>query len=157
GVHVAPEALVPWSRWMTPSIESRRFDAHFFLARLPDGQTAAHDQYETTEGVWLTPAAALSAQARGDLKLPPPTMRNLEELAELASLDELFAAAHARMDSIAPILPKLSRDGDTVALLLPWDPEYAAASGEGVPFPAEHRLRNSPSRIILREGRWWSR
>jgi len=157
GVRVLPETLLPWSHWITPSVEPRRYDAKFFLAQLPEGQTAVHDQHETTDSVWLTPAAALEAHAGGALKLPPPTMRNLEELAAFTRLDELFAVARSRASSIVPILPKLAADGDTVALLLPWDPDYAQASGEGRALPEGHRLHTTPSRIVLREGRWWSR
>jgi mutator protein MutT len=156
-VRVAPDELVPWSHWVTPSFEPRRFSARFFLARLPVGQVAAHDDRETTAELWLAPGEAVARQARGALKLPPPTLRNLEELAAFASLDALFAAARARVPEITPILPKFAQNEDgTLALLLPWDAEYAGAPGEGTSIPAGHRLLATPSRIVLRDGRWWS-
>src|ERR671917_1096010 len=38
GVRVDPKALLPWAHWVTPEIEPRRYDTHFFLAELPDGE-----------------------------------------------------------------------------------------------------------------------
>src|SRR5690242_19786322 len=35
GLVFAPETLVPWAHWITPSIESKRFSARFFVAALP--------------------------------------------------------------------------------------------------------------------------
>ena len=155
-VRVVNADLAPWALWITPSVEPRRFAAHFFLARMPAGQTAAHDARETTDELWIAPAEAVERQSRGELKLPPPTLRNLEELAGYDSLDAVFAAARTRV--IAPILPKFTQlEGSTLALLLPWDAEYARAIGEGVDFPADHPMRATSSRIILRDGKWWSR
>jgi mutator protein MutT len=155
-VDIACEALVPWAHWITPSAEPRRFAAQFFLARMPAGQTAVHDTHETTEELWITPREAVERQSRGEIKLPPPTLRNLEELAQYESLEALFAAARTR--SIAPILPKLAQQADgSFALVLPWDAEYATMPGEGMDFPAQHAFRSTPSRIVLRDGRWWNR
>ncbi|HJZ84568.1 MAG TPA: NUDIX hydrolase [Polyangia bacterium] len=159
GVQVDADALTPWAHWITPSVEPRRFDVRFFLARMPPGQMAAHDAEETTAELWTSPAAAVAAQAQGTLKLPPPTLRTLEELAACADVSALFEEARARAAAgeIVPILPKFAPFEGTLALLLPWDPEYASAVGEGLPFPERHRLRATPSRIVLRDGRWWNR
>ena len=40
GLVLRSDLLRPWSRWITPVIEERRFDARFFAAALP--QPAAH-------------------------------------------------------------------------------------------------------------------
>ena len=32
------DLLVPWSRWITPEFEPRRYDTYFFVALLPEGQ-----------------------------------------------------------------------------------------------------------------------
>jgi 8-oxo-dGTP pyrophosphatase MutT (NUDIX family) len=61
------DALVPWSRWITPrvpSVTNKRFDTRFFLARAPTDQIAAHDNHETTESVWLAPREALTRTER---------------------------------------------------------------------------------------------
>jgi len=157
-VRIEPADLVPWAHWITPSVEPRRFAARFFLARLPAGQTAAHDARETTDELWIAPREAAERQARGELKLPPPTLRNLEDLAVFDSLEALFAGAQARVGAIAPILPKFAQQQDgSLALLLPWDPAYASTPGEGVDFPLDHHFRGTPSCIMLTAGRWWSR
>ena len=155
-VDVKVADLVPWAHWITPSAEPRRFAAQFFLARMPAGQTAVHDTHETTEELWITPREAVERQSRGEIKLPPPTLRNLEELAQFDSLDALFDAARTR--AIVPMLPKLTQQADgSFAIVLPWDAEYASLPGEGAEFPAQHAFRSTPSRIVLRDGRWWNR
>src|SRR5262249_1868190 len=59
GLALDPAALVPWVRWVTPEISPRRFDARFYLARLPEGQIPKVDGYEAVEGLWITPREAL--------------------------------------------------------------------------------------------------
>jgi hypothetical protein len=44
---------------VTPEIETRRYDTRFFVARMPDGQTAKHDESETTALEWLSPSEAI--------------------------------------------------------------------------------------------------
>jgi hypothetical protein len=39
GLDPANDRLVPFARWVTPAQLKRRFDATFFLAQLPAGQT----------------------------------------------------------------------------------------------------------------------
>jgi 8-oxo-dGTP pyrophosphatase MutT (NUDIX family) len=56
------DRLVPFSHWVTPRAMARRFDTRFFVAELPPGQSALHDTIESTEGVWLTPSAALGSE-----------------------------------------------------------------------------------------------
>ena len=43
------DALVPQARWITPTVEKRRYDTRFFLAAAPQEQDAKNDQRETTE------------------------------------------------------------------------------------------------------------
>jgi len=66
-------ALVPWVRWVTPEISPRRFDARFFLARAPAGQEPRVDGREATEGLWISPMAALGRWLDGDMQLAPAT------------------------------------------------------------------------------------
>ena len=36
-------ALTPYARWITPNVETHRFYTRFYVAVLPEGQTASHD------------------------------------------------------------------------------------------------------------------
>src|SRR5258708_400105 len=58
-----PQALVKFSRWITPAQVQIRFDTHFFLAPLPEGQEPVIDGQECVDLGWFTPQAALLAHA----------------------------------------------------------------------------------------------
>jgi 8-oxo-dGTP pyrophosphatase MutT (NUDIX family) len=157
GVRVDPAALVPWGHWITPSAQPVRFSTRFYVAALPAGEAAASGSREITDLVWMSPAGALSAHARGALNLPPPTLRSLEELATYATAEAVLAAGRARRGVLAPILPKMTFTGQTAMIVLPWDPGYDATPGEGLAVPDDHPLRGLPSRLELHEGQWWNR
>jgi 8-oxo-dGTP pyrophosphatase MutT (NUDIX family) len=154
-ITVDAATLVPFARWVTPSAEGKRFDARFFVAPAPLDQVAKHDSVETVDSLWATPAEVLARYEAGTLKLPPPTIRNLEDLAVHATVDAALAWARGR--KVAPILPKLVPLGDTLAIVLPWDPEYPALPGEGMVIEPTHPVARPPSRFVLSEGRWWGR
>lgn len=160
GLDLAPEALVPFAHWITPSAEPKRFDARFFVAALPPGQEARADGSETHDALWATPEEVLARHERGELKLPPPTICNLEDLAPHRTAAGVLAWARARV--FTAILPKLiplaGSDGASIAIVLPWDSEYASLPGEGAAIDPSHPCV-SPlrSRFVLSEGRWWSR
>ena len=68
----AEEELVLFSRWITPEVVSRRFDAWFFLALAPAHTPPKPDGVETTDAGWFEPVAALEAQAPASSRLPSP-------------------------------------------------------------------------------------
>ena len=132
--------LVPWARWVTPLVERRRYDARFVLARAPSGQEAAHDKIEVTAGEWLSPAGALEKWEAGEIQLPPPTLRTIEQLADLRSVDAAFA--RAREDAPPRVVMPHFVPGDRPALVLPGDPEH----------PVDERRISGPSRFVLENG-----
>jgi 8-oxo-dGTP pyrophosphatase MutT (NUDIX family) len=136
--------LVPWARWITPAIEARRYDARFFLAEAREGDEGGHDDDETVEHAWWTPAEALDRFAREDIALAPPTLRNLELLSDFATLDAAFAAARSKPPPT--VQPHFLMDGETAVLTLPGDPEH----------PKQTRVLPGPTRFALRNGRWWA-
>lgn len=157
---IAPEALVPFAHWITPSTEPKRFDTRFYIAAATDGAApVAVDGQETVALRWATPAALLADHDAGTLKLPPPTWATLEDLAPRPSIAD--ALAWARAQRIDPILPKLVLlDGGGLAIYLPWDPEYATQPGEGHALAADHPLalaHPNLSRFVLDAGKWWAR
>ncbi|RME70897.1 MAG: NUDIX domain-containing protein, partial [Planctomycetota bacterium] len=79
-VELDPAALRPWSRWITPEVETRRFDARFYVAPLPEGQQARAVEGELVEGCWYRPADAVAHAHAGRIVLAPPTLWTLLEL-----------------------------------------------------------------------------
>jgi 8-oxo-dGTP pyrophosphatase MutT (NUDIX family) len=153
GLAWATEALVPWSHWITPSIERKRFSAHFFAAELPAGQTPRFDAAETIDQAWIAPHEAAARAA--ELALPPPQLRTLWELARCATIEDVFAAGRARAAEPHPILPRIAPT-DRPCLLLPWDPEYTLiGTGEAVPLVNHPSWAIGPSRFVM-EARAWT-
>ena len=123
GIVVAdPGALVKFSRWITPAEVVVRFDTHFFLAPLPDGQEATIDGDEIVDQGWFTPAGALAAHERGEIALVFPTIKHLEQIGAFDSAEALLDYARGR--EVGPVQPRVVTDGETARLLLPGDPGY---------------------------------
>jgi 8-oxo-dGTP pyrophosphatase MutT (NUDIX family) len=95
--------LTLFSHWITPASEPRRFDTRFFFARAPQDQAGRADAFETHDGIWISPFDALARYRAGDFHLVYPTIKHLERLAPLHSLDE--AVEFARGKAIVTILP----------------------------------------------------
>lgn len=120
----AEEELVLFSRWITPEVISRRFDAWFFLALAPAHSPPKPDGVETTEAGWFEPKAALEAQAAGELTLAFPTISQLEALLPYADADEAMQAH--RGGEVEAILPKVIGSKEDHRVVLPGDPDYPA-------------------------------
>lgn len=114
--------LVLFSRWITPELVSRRFDAWFFLALAPAHTPPQPDGVETVDARWFEPAAALEAQAAGELSLAFPTIRQLESLRTFGSAEEAIEAYRDR--DVEAILPKILGSAEAPRILLPGDPDY---------------------------------
>jgi 8-oxo-dGTP pyrophosphatase MutT (NUDIX family) len=117
-----PDELVKFSRWITPAMVEIRFDTHFFLAPLPDGQEAKVDGEECIDLGWFAPQSALEAHRAGGLPLVFPTIKHLEQLGEFASADALLE--HARGRSVEPVEPRVVVEGEVARILLPGEPGY---------------------------------
>jgi 8-oxo-dGTP pyrophosphatase MutT (NUDIX family) len=119
-----PDALVRFSRWITPAQVHIRFDTHFFLAAAPPGQEARPDGSEIVDARWYTPAGALAARAAGELELVFPTIKTLEQLAPFPSADALLTAAAGR--EVVAIEPKVVQEGEIARIVLPGESGYDA-------------------------------
>jgi 8-oxo-dGTP pyrophosphatase MutT (NUDIX family) len=138
--------LMPYSRWITPEIESKRFDTRFFVARMPKYQKSEHDHVELVESLWITPEEALTKQINHEILLMPPTLKTIEELNSFDSIDHLYAALSER--KISPILPQAFQTESGFGVKLPHDPEYTIEEYKQ-PF-----RENDPSRVVMIEGRF---
>ena len=146
----AAHSLIHYSHWVTPEARHKRYDTHFFLALVPEGQIPSADQKETTAGIWLTPQQALKANISGDIPLTPPAFCMLEELAPFSSTEEMLGFERARSMS-DPILPILTTINGQEILLLPGDKLYAACGGRK---KQNYNNLNQSVRLILEKGRW---
>jgi hypothetical protein len=153
---VGADQLRYYAHWITPESFPMRFDTRFFLARIPPGQEAAHDEQETTQGIWLTPRDAIASNSKGEAILSPPTLKTLEDLSRIPSLDALFRALESRV--VEPVLPVLNRGADPMFLVYPWDPEYAVFRRGEIPARLDHgsptREGENSTRLLFKEGRW---
>jgi 8-oxo-dGTP pyrophosphatase MutT (NUDIX family) len=122
GVELAEEALIPFSRWITPQMVKVRFDTWFFVARAPDGAQPVCDGSECVDARWIRPADALAAGERDELQLVFPTIKHLEQLAEFESVDQALKTARRR--TVEPIEPRVVMKGDHAEVLLPGEPGY---------------------------------
>ena len=93
------DALVLFARWVTPSLLRRRFDARFYLARMPDGQAVHPQQGEVVDWTWVSPGRALEDPR---LNLVYATRAILESVARASDVEALFA--HARSLREIPIV-----------------------------------------------------
>ena len=119
---VAPQALVAYSRWITPEAIQTRFDTHFFVARAPADAQPRVDGAECVDLRWRAPGAAVDDYGRGELALVFPTLKLLEGLSAFGSVDALIE--HARGLDVRPILPRVVPGGAQARLLLPGEPGY---------------------------------
>lgn len=144
GLRLDLSVLVPMSRWITPAAEQRRFDARFFLMALPPGQEGRHDELETTQSFWASPARLLEQFAAGEIMLAPPTLRLLELLA--SAPDASAAATLAAELCLDPICPEFAMVGDMPTLTLPGDPLHSVDS----------KRISGKTRFILQDGKFVS-
>jgi 8-oxo-dGTP pyrophosphatase MutT (NUDIX family) len=117
-----PDGLVKFSRWITPAAVKIRFDTHFFLATLPEGQEPAIDGEECVDLGWFTPQGALTAHADNEILLVFPTIKHLEQLSAFASVRELLDYATGR--EVLPVEPRVVMEGEVARILLPGEDGY---------------------------------
>jgi 8-oxo-dGTP pyrophosphatase MutT (NUDIX family) len=111
------------AHWVTPVGPPRRFDTRFFVALAPTGQVATHDAGETVADQWIRPVDALDAQARGELEMIFPTIRNLQAIAHLRTSHEVLDYART-LEDIVRVEPRIMNREGEVAILLPGDDGY---------------------------------
>jgi hypothetical protein len=116
---------------------------------MPPDQTVRCDSAEATELVWLDLPRDGGLPDESIIQAPP-TRFSVGDLAfcmrKHGSLARLMQCEARR--EIVPIMPKVLRSGEEPMVLLPWDPDYAAAPGEGtLNAQALGQYRDFPSRL----------
>jgi 8-oxo-dGTP pyrophosphatase MutT (NUDIX family) len=110
GLRLRDDLLLPWARWITPEFEPKRFDTWFFVALLPEAQTARNVSGEADRAHWVDP------RATADLTMLPPTRTMLDDLSAYESIADVVAAA-SRRDAATPVMPRVIRDENGEARL----------------------------------------
>ena len=97
--------LVMFARWVTPAQLRRRFDARFYLARMPVGQRVRPQPGEVTDWLWNSPSRALSSP---EITLVYATRMVLESVADAPDVSTLFARARD-LKEIPTVEPRIVR------------------------------------------------
>jgi 8-oxo-dGTP pyrophosphatase MutT (NUDIX family) len=103
GLEPAFDRLVMFARWVTPVQLRRRFDARFFLARLPSGQAVHPQPEEVADWLWISPEKALDDP---EITLVYATRTVLESVATGEDVSKLMARAR-RLREIPIVEPRV--------------------------------------------------
>jgi 8-oxo-dGTP pyrophosphatase MutT (NUDIX family) len=115
GLRLRDDLLLPWARWITPEFEPKRFDTWFFVALLPESQTARDVSGEADHAQWIGPAE------HADLTMLPPTRAMMRGLSAYGKVAEVIAAA-GRRDAATPVMPRVIFTADGGARVLIEEP-----------------------------------
>ena len=110
GLRLRDDLLLPWARWITPEFEPKRFDTWFFVALLPEGQTARDVSGESEVATWVSPEAA------NGLAMLPPTRSTVNSLCSYGKIAEIIAAS-SRRNAASPVMPRVEMNEDGSAVL----------------------------------------
>jgi len=138
-------SVVPWSRWITPrlaSLSSKRFDTRFFIATAIATQKASHDNYETTNSVWIDPKVALKQYWDGEILLAPPQIMSLVQITHHQKVQTVMT--EARSNNPALIEPEPFDDEGTRVICYPGDRRHSL----------DKPLLHGPTRLIFRNNRF---
>jgi len=125
GLVLRADLVRPWSHWITPEAEPRRYDTRFFVAALPEGQIADGITTEASHAEWQRPQDAIAEWRNGIRTLLPPTWVTLTELDSCGDVAGVLAAER----KIAPVMPTIVDDGAGLRLSFPGDEDYPTRLG----------------------------
>ena len=117
GVAVDSDALRPWSRWITPPGEVRRYDTRFFVGALPADAQAIDATTESSPPVGCRSARHSSRRSAASAPCCHPPWRPWPRSSASTTVDAALAAAEER--PLDPVEPKVRREGDAFIAELP--------------------------------------
>ena len=91
------------AHWVTPEFEPRRYDTWILAAGMPSGQEATGTTTESDHSAWVRPRDLLARHAAGEVRMLPPTVVSLEQLAEFGSA-AAFLADRPVVAKVVPVL-----------------------------------------------------
>jgi 8-oxo-dGTP pyrophosphatase MutT (NUDIX family) len=108
GLEPVLDDLVLFARWVTPAQLRRRFDARFYLARMPEGQTVRPQEGEVTDWRWIAPQRALDDPG---ITLVYATRAVLESVADAPDVTTLFARTRY-LEDVPIVEPRIVQTHD---------------------------------------------
>ncbi len=117
-------ALLPFAHWITPEMVPKRFDTHFFLARMTGDTVLRHDGGETVDTLWINPGDAIAAAQAGQHTIIWPTLMNLQKLARHDTVQAAWTATQAA--PVVTVLPCLVDTPQGKRMRIPQEAGYDA-------------------------------
>ena len=132
-LELATDLLVPYAHWITPVDSPKRFDTHFFLAPVPEGQRPSADERETHGLGWMRRAAALAEADAGRANIVFVTRMNLARLAASRSVAAALDAARAA--PVVTVCPEIVKREEGTFFRIPEAAGYGAGeiAASGIP------------------------
>lgn len=128
GLVLRSDLLVPWSAWLTPIFEPRRYRTWFFAAALPEGQRTRDVSSESSSVVWMGVEEVAQQVEEKQMMMLPPTYFSCLQIARFDSPASVVAGARDR--HVSMFMPEVIADGDEFVLSRPeWVPALLEARG----------------------------
>jgi nucleoside diphosphate-linked moiety X motif protein 19 len=133
-VKLATNALFHWCTFITPIMEPRRFYTDFFIVDSHyDEEGIEIDGGETVSFKWISPAAALELNAKGEMPFLPPQYFVLNSMMKTGTLpSQVVEAVLGRKpgNEPLPILPHpIGLENGLLSLAYPGDEEHCDYPG----------------------------
>lgn len=127
GLSPAFDRLALLTRWITPEALRRRFDTHFYVARMPPGQSVLAQEGEVVGWRWVAPAAAVADET---LTMVPATREILRSVAGEPDPSRLIGKLRRRLPP-EPVRPVLHVESGRFRLEIPRSSRRPHPAGPG--------------------------
>ena len=119
---LACDRLTMFAHWITPEFVPKRFDVTFFLAEVPENQSARHDGVESVDSVWITAGQAISDADSRKRLVVFPTRMNLLKLDKSRTVSD--AIALAKSSGIVTVTPRIEERETGKVICIPKEAGY---------------------------------